>query len=77
LKIAEDEFGGIKVGCFGEKSKGNSVGQLDSWTVGQNNQAKARSADPAILQWILYFRFCILYLFGIWCLEFGICDTYA
>jgi hypothetical protein len=31
MKIVEDEMGGIKVGCFGEKSKGNSVGQLDSW----------------------------------------------
>jgi hypothetical protein len=31
MKIVADEIGGIKVGCFGEKSKGN---QLDSWTVG-------------------------------------------
>jgi len=34
MKIVADEMGGIKVGCFGEKSKGNSVGRLDGWTVG-------------------------------------------
>jgi hypothetical protein len=44
MKIVEDEMGAIKVGCFGEKSKRNSVGQL---AVGQNNQAKTRSGDPA------------------------------
>ncbi|HPI87120.1 MAG TPA: hypothetical protein PLR01_12150, partial [Bacteroidales bacterium] len=60
MKIVADEMGGIKVGCFGEKNKRISVGRLDSWTVGQNNQAKTRSGDPAILQWILNFGFGIL-----------------
>ena len=67
MKIVADEMGGIKVGCFGEKSKGN---QLDSWTVGQKNQVNARSDDPAILQWILNFGFCICLAFGAWDLEF-------
>jgi hypothetical protein len=30
------EMGGIKVGCFEEKSKRN---QLDSWTVPKNNKS--------------------------------------
>jgi hypothetical protein len=39
MKIVADEMGGIKVESFGEKSKGNSVGQLDSWTVGSRQSA--------------------------------------
>jgi hypothetical protein len=39
MKIVEDEMGGIKVGCFGEKSKkiwrldGLSIGRFDDWSI--------------------------------------------
>jgi hypothetical protein len=32
-------MGGVKVGCFGEKSKGISVGQLDSWQLDSRRSA--------------------------------------
>jgi hypothetical protein len=65
MKIVADEMCGIKVGNILEKCK-----KLDSWTVGQKNQVNARSDDPAILQWILNFGFCICLEFGAWDLEF-------
>jgi hypothetical protein len=33
MKIVADEMGGIKVGCFGEKSKGKVGGQRSAVTV--------------------------------------------
>ena len=43
-EIIDEGKGGIKVGCFEEKSKGISVGQLDSWA-NYFDQAKERSSD--------------------------------
>jgi hypothetical protein len=40
MKIVADEMCGIKVECFGEKSKGN---QLDSWTVGSWTKSSGES----------------------------------
>ena len=65
MKIVADEMDGIKVENIWEKCK-----KLDSWTVGQKNQAIARSDTPAILQWILNFEFVICLAFGAWDLEF-------
>jgi hypothetical protein len=45
MKTVKDEMGGIKVGCFGEKSKRNSVGQL---AVGQLDKIIRRKHDQAI-----------------------------
>jgi hypothetical protein len=37
MKIVADEMGGIKVGCFGEKSKGKMVGSRQSAVGGRQS----------------------------------------
>jgi hypothetical protein len=49
-------------------------GELQGKSVGQNNQAKARSDDRAILKWILDFEFVWNLVLGIWDFQVSCCE---